>query len=230
MLLGHPSKAIGNLDSAIALDPLNPNLYRRRALAHKQLKEPRAAAADLEAAIRLNGGTYPEAERLLNAVYNDAAIKEVTDGRLSEAHEYIEKALERDPTIARSFVNRADILHKLGETGSALEDYARARELTAPSAATRDDELAWEVECKVSLLHYESGTALFNRTDYAGAFAEFTHAVTCNPRVGQYLLSRAEVATILKRWDIVRADAEAALALNPADARARAILSRVVPA
>lgn len=230
MLLGHAAQAIANLTNAISLDPQNPLLFKKRALAHKQTGDAAAAVADLEQAVSLSGGAFPDAEKLLTVVCNEAAIAEVARGRPELALELMLKAISRDETSARFFANRAEIELRLGKEELALEDFARARALCAADSPRRDDALAWEIECKVSLIHYKRGTKLFNRTDYTEAFAAFSRAIECNPRVAQYHLSRAEVATTLKRWDVVRADAEAALSLNPSDPRARSVLSRVVPA
>lgn len=172
----------------------------------------------------------PSPRARARASNNDAAVAEANAGRNSSALEFLERALERDATNARYFVNRADIARRLDNAELAMADYEKARALCAPGSARRDDELAWEVECKIAMLHYEAGTRSFNRTDYAQAFEAFSAAIGCNPRVAHFFLARAEVASTLKRWDVVRADAESALALAPNDAKARAMLSRVVPA
>jgi tetratricopeptide (TPR) repeat protein len=227
MLLGRPADALTNLSAAIALDPGSAQLLRRRALAYKQAGQPALAARDLTAAIALSGGAYPDAERTLNAVHNDAAIADVAAGRLGDALEHLSVAIAHEPSVARFRANRAEVAHRLGDTELALGDYAAARALAERAA---DDGLEAEMRAKMSVLHYEAGTLLFNRAEYAAAYAALSRAVQANPRVPAYLLARAEVATMLKQWAVVRADAEAALAIDPSDGRAREMLSRVVPA
>ena len=206
--------------------PLAPPSARARTSSQRGARARPAAPALFK-----NKGPHPaHAPLAAPTSNNDAAIAEAAAGRLESALRYIDRAIERDATSARFRVNRADIARRLNDTEAALVDYAAARELCARTSSRRDDELAWEIECKVSLVHYEAGASHFNRTDYPAAFAAFSRALACNPRVPQYLLARAEVATMLKRWDVVRVDAEAALALAPDDAKARAMLSRVVPA
>jgi Tfp pilus assembly protein PilF len=61
------------------------------------------------------------------------------------------------------------------------------------------------------------------------AYTSFSKAIRSNGKVSTYFLARAEVAKVLGKWDLVRVDAEAALALNPGDGKARAMLQLVVP-
>lgn len=158
---------------------------------------------------------------------NDAAIVEAAAGRLQSAVAHLDFALECDGTAARYLVNRADIACRLNDSSRAMADYERARELCAPTSAHRDDGLAAEVERKIARLHYEAGARQFNRMDYERALQLFTRAAACDPLAVQYLLARAEVALLLKRWDTVRVDAQAAIALAPKDPRAREMLRRV---
>lgn len=57
--------------------------------------------------------------------YFENAVKEVEEGRLTQALELLDKAFELDAQNTRVLALRADVLHKLNRSAEALNDLNR---------------------------------------------------------------------------------------------------------
>jgi tetratricopeptide (TPR) repeat protein len=99
VLLGSNADAISNLTHAMALRPDDPSLLMRRGAARRQQGMLLEASRDLERAIRLAGGKYPQGTRLLVLTYNDLAIALVARKGHAEACGWLDRAIELDPTV-----------------------------------------------------------------------------------------------------------------------------------
>ena len=106
----------------------------------------------------------------------------------------------------RFYVNRGDCFMALGRMPLATADFH-----TAYDAAPYD----WNVTTRLSMIHYNVGTMLFNEGDFTGAEIELSAAIKKNPKVAQYYASRGQAAYYQHKFDTACLDFLAALRLDP---------------
>jgi tetratricopeptide (TPR) repeat protein len=117
-LQGKFELAIAILTNALALEPEDPSLLGRMAIAHLKLGERPKARAALEKAIALPGGATAEIYNNLGLVYHEA-------GDFVGAEDLFRKALARWPAMLPARVNLGNALkgqQKYAEADAVLRD------------------------------------------------------------------------------------------------------------
>ncbi len=110
--------AVAILTNALALEPEDPSLLGRMALAHLKLGERPKARAALEKAIALPGGATAEIYNNLGLVYHEA-------GDFAGAEDLFRKALARWPGMLPARINLGNALkgqQKYAEADAVLRD------------------------------------------------------------------------------------------------------------
>ena len=174
------------------------------------------------------GGTYPAATRLVGLTHNDLGVAAAARQQYAHALECFDRAIEGDGSDlgsnrAAGLCNRGDCHHVCGRTAEAMRDYKASLKLSS------DSRERWRIQTKLSIVHNERGTRLFNHSNPRQAAVEFSRALECNPKVAAFYTNRAEATLQLNRFELARDDVLVALRLDPTDTRAQRMLSSLCP-
>ncbi|HCW05863.1 MAG TPA: hypothetical protein DGG95_00665, partial [Cytophagales bacterium] len=193
-------RAIKYLDSAITLDPKNPEFYINRGWAKQEMNDTTRATEDYQKALALNPegslarnnlaalsakkGT-PEVEKLLteaiirdpqNASYYTArAINYTAQGNFQKALADYNTSIHLTNNNPDVWVRRALLKEKLKDTQGALADLTQAIKLKD------DNEKVWVIR----------GNLMLEMKKINEAIEDYTIAVTLKPDFGQAYYDRA---------------------------------------
>ena len=177
-------QAVGDMNSAIAIEGNNPKFRNTRGYFLLLLKENEAAERDFNKAIDLDG-EYPQ-------VYNNRGLVFIGQNQYIKAMNDFRKAIELKPDYV-------DALNNLGFVFLQMED--------------PDYDLAIETFNKVLEIDEKYLNALSNRgrtyfklEKYDAAIADFTKAIEIQPANPQYYLHRSEVYKAAGKDDLAQAD------------------------
>lgn len=146
--------AIAYFDSALMINPGEADYYVHRGLTKQEMNDLRGAEGDFRKALEI------DPDHAL-AYYNLGVLLGKTNSASSEAEEQLNSAIERNPTLSYSYLERAYYRMNNGNLKGALEDYNKAIELD------NDDADSW----------VNRGLVKEKLKDLAGAYKDFTHAI-----------------------------------------------------
>ncbi|MCA9526036.1 MAG: tetratricopeptide repeat protein [Myxococcales bacterium] len=118
--------SVAILENAKALDPRNPEIMTRAALAHEALGESIKARLALEEAVGLPGGGSAEAHNNLGLIYHAA-------GDYEGAGDHFQKALERAPEMLAAQINLGNALRGQQRYTDAVKAFLRALKMQPDS-------------------------------------------------------------------------------------------------
>jgi tetratricopeptide (TPR) repeat protein len=184
--LRNPQRAIVLLDSAIRLDPKEPDFYVNRGLTKEALGDS-TAFIDYELALRLNPNHAL-------ALHNLEAYKSKKGQTMSD-EERLTRTIGVDSTMLLPYLERAQQRYESGYYKGALEDYTQA---------LRMDESNVEV-------WFARGLTKEKLKDYEGAFSDYTKAIGLKEDYAKVWLSRGNVLLKLDRYEDAIEDYNVAL-------------------
>ena len=184
--LNNPDQAMILLDSAIRLDPKEPDFYVNRGLTKETLGDS-TAFIDYELALRLN-------QNHALALHNLEAYKAKKGQTMSE-EERLTKTIGVDSTMLLPYLERAQQRYEGGYYKGALEDYNQALTM---------DESNVEV-------WFARGLTKEKLKDYEGAFSDYTKAIELKEDYAKVWLSRGNVLLKLDRHEDAIEDYNVAL-------------------
>jgi tetratricopeptide (TPR) repeat protein len=192
------TRAIGDFDKVIALEPANTTALVRRGDAYSQLGDFGHAMADLNRALQLDPAN-PTAY-VVRGLANDRR------GQPALALQDFGAALRLNPRAADALRNRGALQARLGRLDAALLDF------DAVIAIHPHDPLAF----------YNRGYVLFGKRQYDLAAVDYGTAISLDPTMGAAYLNRCLTLTV-QGIDLVKAlaDCDRALKLMPLSVSAR---------
>ncbi len=134
---GNPSKAIGYLNQAIALDGKNPRTFNSRAVAYLNIGKLNEAEKDLNAALKQNP-SFADA-------HNNMGSLHYRRGDYKKAIASYTLALKTQPDYVEAILNRGMASRRLFNFEDAFEDFRRAM-LLAPTAFNKSNDAGSLVE------------------------------------------------------------------------------------
>jgi len=141
----------------------------------------------------------PEPEKLTPPA--DASVATQKDNLSGDSADY-DRAIERDPTTAVGYENRAQFRKATGDLNGALADFNRAIELNGGNA----------------IAYYNRGVTKQTNGDLDGALADFNPAIQLDPKNAAAYHSRGVARTMKGDLDGALADYNRAIELDPKDA------------
>jgi tetratricopeptide (TPR) repeat protein len=184
--LKNPRLSIVYLDSAIRLDPKEPDYYVNRGLA-KEALEDSLAFLDYEHALRLNPNHTL-------AKHNLEAFLGKKQQMMSE-EERLTRTIKIDSTMLFPYLERAQQRYEGGYYKGALEDYDQALGLDPSNVEV------W----------FARGLTKEKLKDYEGAFSDYTKAIDLKEDYAKVWLSRGNVLLKLDRFNDAIEDYNVAL-------------------
>jgi tetratricopeptide (TPR) repeat protein len=178
--------AIVYFDTAIRLDPKEPDFFVNRGLAKESLGDS-TALQDFETALKLNPD-HTLAQHNLDA-YKAKKLQTMS------AEERLTKTIEVDSTMLYPYLERAQQRYESGYYKGALEDYTHALELD------QNNVEVW----------FARGLTREKLKDYQGAFSDYTKAIDLKEDYAKVWLSRGNVLLKLERYNDAIEDYNVAL-------------------
>jgi len=229
--LRRPKEALVALDRAIGFDAERGNIHGTRCSVLLDLGNPKEALAAGDRAVALDNGNF-------HSHYN-RAIALTRLGMHQEAIESYGLAIALDPSFAWARVARAGLLAGVpGKLKGALADVRRAIEvepeiaeahylegvlrnrLRQPQRALAAFAQAITRRPRFAAAHREQGRLFLAQRRYGEALAAFGRAQEYSPRWADPHCDSGDVHFLGKDYDKALASFQAALALDPGNARA----------
>jgi tetratricopeptide (TPR) repeat protein len=131
--------------------------------------------------------------------------------RYDRAIARLDRAIARNPKLARAYDLRGSAFKRKGDYDRAAQDFAEAHRLD-PKYSAHATELA--------RAYVRRGLTYGEQEDYDRAAAEYTKAIRLDPKNAPAYKRRARAYRLGKKYDLAIADCSEALLLNPEDAAA----------
>lgn len=169
---------------------------------------------------------WQDAEKLLRArpqaigaerIHNNMAFALKEKGRLAEALQVYERAIELNPAKALTYNDRGVVYMELGRIEEALGDFNKALDLIAHGPPLRSNRSP-EVE---ALAHYNIGIVHFRRREPEPALERYNRSLQLNPRYSQAYNNRGVLLFSQGRYREALPDFERAVALERRNVQAR---------
>lgn len=178
--------AIAFYDSALRLNPNEPDYFVNRGLSKEAVKDT-TAAADYEQALKLN-------YRHTLARHNLTALK-AKQGQPITYEDRLTETIQEDSTMLYPYLERALQRFEGGYYKGAVEDYSKALEIDP------GDEEIW----------LGRGLAREKLKDYEGAFSDYTKAIDIKEDFFKAWINRGNVLFKLERYSDAIEDFNVAL-------------------
>lgn len=192
--LGNFAAAINWYDSAIAMQPGNPDLFVNRGISKVKSRDSTGAIDDYLRALRLDGN-HALAKNNLAAIGGD---KDQASGAL------LDQAIEDNPSMPYAFAERGYARMEKGELKGALSDYDEAIRIDPGNAEY--------------LLN--RGLVRERLRDLAGAYDDYTKAIAIKATFDKAWLGRGNVLSKQGRLEEAIEDYGVAILYNPGYASA----------
>lgn len=187
---GNYTEAIASFDSAIQLNPREPDYFVHRGLARQDNGDAEGAESDYRMALRLDPGH--------SIAYHNLSVLLKAQGGM-ESRELLDKAIENNPHLSYPYIERGYHLLEQADYAGALRDYNKALQLDPASPEN------W----------LNRGLAKEKLGDLRGAYKDFTQAITLAPQMEKAWLSRANILTKQQRFNEALEDYSVAITYYP---------------
>lgn len=188
--LGNHDVALTCFDSAIRLNPREPDYFVHRGLTRQEQGDLAGARSDYEQALRLNPNHAL-------AYYNFSTLVKAMGG--TESEKMLDEAITNNPSLPYSWMERGYYRLERGDYHGALNDYNEAVKL-----APREAE-SW----------LNRGLAKEKLKDFHGAYEDYTMAISLIPQYEKAWLCRANVLTKMRRLEEAVEDYSVAILYDP---------------
>lgn len=178
--------AIAYYDSALQLNPAEPDYFVNRGLSKEAVNDS-TAAADYEQALKLN-------YRHTLARHNLTALR-AKEGKTMTFEDRLTETIQQDSTMLYPYLERALQRFEGGYYKGAVEDYTQALEIDP------GDEEIW----------LGRGLAREKLKDYDGAFSDYTKAIDIKENFFKAWINRGNVLFKLERYNDAIEDFNVAL-------------------
>lgn len=189
------TNALAYFDTALQLNPKEPDYFVNRGLAKEAVNDS-SASADYEAALKLN-------YRHTLAQHNLTALK-AKQGKTITYEDRLTETINADSTMLYPYLERALQRFEGGYYKGAVEDYDMALEID------QSDEEIW----------LGRGLAREKLKDYEGAFSDYTKAIDLKEDFFKAWINRGNVLFQLERYSDAIEDFNVALIYRPNYAQA----------
>eukprot|EP01062_Namystynia_karyoxenos_P058582 TRINITY_DN50102_c0_g1_i1.p1 TRINITY_DN50102_c0_g1~~TRINITY_DN50102_c0_g1_i1.p1 ORF type:complete len:691 (+),score=176.64 TRINITY_DN50102_c0_g1_i1:81-2075(+) len=212
--------AVAVLDQCILAFPHDPELYKMRSQCHTAMRKYTAAVQDLFESINKSGMANAEAASQLARTLVLIADELSAKNDFTHAVSYCDEALRWDHKMSAAYIRRADCHRQLGSHEKALADYRKVLEIDPEDPHGR---------FKLSLLHNEWGTILYNDGKFGLAEHEFTRAINYHSGAALFHFNRAKCLLMLQQPTAAIRELAACRDLNPDDPEMWKMINQFCP-
>jgi len=184
-------EAIVSLDSALRLEPKEPNYFVNRGMAWAKLRDTTAAIADYQHALTIEPN-HPL------ATHNLAVIKRAK-GEIQESEKLLDEAISQNPGLPYPYAERGYYRLMNNNLKGALEDYNKVL-----SMDKKDEES-----------YLNRGLVKEKLKDLNGAFTDYTEAISLKTDYERAWLNRANLLVKMNRTGEAIEDYTVALTWYP---------------
>ncbi len=184
-------EAIVFMDSALRLEPKEPDYFVNRGIVHEKLRDTTAAITDYQRALNI------EPNHTL-ATHNLAVIKRAK-GEIQESEKLLDEAISKNPGLPYPYAERGYYRLMNKDLKGALEDYDKVL-----SIDKKDEES-----------YLNRGLVKERLKDFKGAFTDYTEAISLKPDYEKAWLNRANLLVKLNRLDEALEDYTVAITWYP---------------
>jgi tetratricopeptide (TPR) repeat protein len=177
-------------DSAITINPSEPDYFVNRGIAKESLDDS-TAEHDYKTALELDGSNSL-------AKYN-LAVLTAKKGKAMEVENKLTEAIENDSTLLYSYIERGYHRLESGYLKGALDDY---------NAALRIDKKDPEIWLSRGIVHEKM-------KDFEAAYADYSKAISLDPEFDKAWLNRGNLLTKLGQYDEAIEDYTSAITFSP---------------
>ncbi|MEU4166426.1 tetratricopeptide repeat protein [Streptomyces sp. NPDC026665] len=190
-IAGEYTRALGEYDRALEIDPDEARVHFGRALTHQLLGDHPAALAAFDRADELLPGT--------GWIIAERAETRRMAGRVEEAAADFDRAVALDPTNADALASRAVCRHALGRFEEAAADFDRALSI--------DGDLLWPLVRRARLRR--------DTDEWEKAFADLERAARLDPGSAWVASERGDAYRLAGRFEEAVTELGRALTLEP---------------
>ena len=169
------NKAIEYLDSALRLEPKEPDYLVNRGIANLKLRDTVAAITDYQRALAIDPNHSL-------AIHNLGVLRRA-QGEIQESEKLLDEAIEKNPSLPYPYAERAYFRLLNKNYKGALEDYDKILSID------KNDEESY----------LNRGLVKEKLKDYKGAFADYTLAISLKNDFEKAWLNRANLLVTLNR-------------------------------
>ncbi|MBB2201144.1 tetratricopeptide repeat protein, partial [Gluconacetobacter tumulisoli] len=234
---GDAENAAELLRTVLSIQPDNPRSYRELANALSTARRNVEALVTLGEGIKKCGESAELLRELARATARTGdrlAAMELFGRVLAVNPDDFQASLEfiRQAMMARKFGPAKDMADKLialhPENPDVHFEYGRVcMETGAPDRAREAFEKALQDKPELHQAHYRLAQLALRASDVARAVEHIGHAVSLDPERVNYRIDRARMNLALNHFDAAKADAEAALVVEPKNLKATQIVNLV---
>ncbi len=184
-------EAIVSLDSALHLEPKEPNYFVNRGMAWAKLRDTTAAIADYQRALSIEPNHSM-------ATHNLGVIKRAK-GEIQESEKLLDEAISNNPELPYPYAERGYYRLMNKDLKGALEDY----------------DMVLSLDKKDEESYLNRGLVKEKLKDDKGAFTDYTEALSLKPDYEKAWLNRANLLVKLNRTTEALEDYSVAITWYP---------------
>ena len=224
-LMGKTKEAILKISQAIATNPSIIEYHILRSSMHRRNNDFNASVDDLLLSMdKVNHNPenpiFQDAQKQLLLTFNDFAVECFRKGFYEEAIVLLEKAIKGEKQDKALYSNRGDCFLKLDHLHFALLDYQQAQEL---------DPFDKGISLRLSIVYNELGIIEYKDRKYYKAENYFSLAISHNPTVSVYYVSRGRSRYMGENLVEAQVDIISALYLERSNKEVASMFSRLFP-
>ncbi|CAF1259659.1 unnamed protein product [Adineta ricciae] len=205
------NNALSAINLALELYPIEPEFHLQRSIIYRKMGKFELATDECLLLFDKTGHNeanllYQQAQKQFVFIYNECSLKCLQTGFQDDAINLLNRAINSEKNSAELYINRGDCFITKGQITFALQDYEQALELSPDNV---------EIKLRISNVFFNKAEQLYKEKRFVESCTELTRAITINPSVAKYYVSRSRVKFLTEDIQCAQEDIIAAILINP---------------
>ncbi|UJR33398.1 hypothetical protein I4U23_020845 [Adineta vaga] len=207
----HLTNALSAINLALDLYPIEAEFHLQRSVIYRKMGKFELATDECLLLFDKTGhneenSLYQQAQKQFVFIYNECSLKCLQTGFYDDAINLLNRAINSEKNSAGLYINRGDCFISRGQITFALQDYEQALELSPDNN---------EIKLRISNVFFNKAEQLYKEKRYLESATELTRAISVNPSVAKYYVSRSRVKFLTDDLQCAQEDIIAAILINP---------------